>query len=307
MNKSKNAILRLVLLSFLVSLSFLTVSRAAHGQSQPGTKERRRISEITRTLKAGDEAAIRELTELVLLVVRSDSSPQEIPVKVRERIVRAEVNYRNGQMEGISEDNIVRVVNYIAKEFDAPVYAQAQLQEVSELRTGEAYTMFHSLAPESARIEVKQHTPPHILINPKMSAIEAIYFTLSLIFEKKTNPCFQLTSEEQSEVKTALGTLEATGITSKRERVRMLLALCNREMDPDKLHLTPEELAAELKQYVAEQRPNSHDSEKRYLSLEPSSDRYREMQAVFKRAFIMNSADALQLMNKSLDLLGFEK
>ena len=87
----------------------------------------------------------------------------------------------------------------------------------------------------------------------------------------------------------------------------MRLALCNREMDPDKLHLTPEELAAELKQYIAEQRPNSHDSEKPYLSLEPSSGRYREMQALFKRAFMMNSEDALQLMNKSLDLLGFEK
>src|SRR6266478_5152549 len=118
MNKPKNAIPRLVLLSFLVSLSFLTLSRAAYGQSQPGTKERKRISEITRTLRAGDEAAIRKLTELVLLVVRSDPAPQDIPAKIRERIVRAEINYQNGQNEGIPEDNIVRVVNYIAKEFD---------------------------------------------------------------------------------------------------------------------------------------------------------------------------------------------
>jgi len=307
MNKPKNAIPRLVLLSFLVSLSFLTVNAVALGQSQPGTKERKRISEITRTLRVGDEAAIRKLTELVLLVVRSDPAPQDIPVKIRERIVRAEINYQNGQNEGIPEDNIVRVVNYIAKEFDAPVYAQAQLQEVSELRAGEAYPMFHSLAPELARTEAEQHPRPHILINPKMSAIEAVYFTLSLIFEKKSNACYQLTSEERSEVKTVLGTLEASGITSQKERGRMLLALCNREIDPDKLHLTPEELAAELKQYIAEQRSNSRVSEKPYLSLEPSSGRYREMQAVFKRAFIMNPEDALQLMNKCLDLLGFEK
>jgi len=292
------AVARVVFL-FLIGLSATSLALA-----QAGSKERRRIEEITSTLKSGDEAAIRELADLVWLITTNNKTPQEILLPVKERLIRAEIDYRNGKSEGIPENRIVDVIDYLANQFDAPAYAQAQLDEVKILRFGQAYPLFHSLAPNLAAMSEAEQKALPVQINSSMSPTEAVYFTLTLIFQKQLNPCNQLTADERSEVESSLKALEASGLSSFKERGRLRWALCNREADPDKLHLTPEQLAAEVKIYAAERRPLA---EKPYLLGPPYSARYREMQGVFKRAYSMKLDEVLPLINKSLDLLGLEK
>ena len=288
------------LFSLFIGLSCLNATVLA----QSGPKERRRIEEITSTLKTGDETAIRELADLVWLITTHNQTPQEISQPLKQRLIRAEIDYRNGKAEGIPESKIVDVVNYLAKEFDAPVYAQAQLEEVKTLRFGQAYPLFHSLAPSLAAMTEAQRKSLPLQINSSMSPIEAVYFTLTLISQKELNPCYQLTADERSEVETTLKALETEGLSSPKERGGLRLALCNREADPDKLHLTPEQLAAEVKIYSDLRKPIEG---KPYLLLSPSSARSQEMQTVFKRAYSTKLDDAIVLMNQSLDLLGVEK
>lgn len=289
-----------LLFSLVIGLSCLNATALA----QSGTKETKRIREITRTLKTGDEAAIGELADLVWLRITNNQAPQQIAIPVKERLVRSEINYRNGHSQAIPESRIVDVVNYLAKEFDAPVYAHAQLDEVKTLRAGQAYLLFHSLAPNLAAMSETDRKAVPLHINPSMSPIEAVYFTLALISQKELNPCYQLTADERSEVEATLKALETEGLSSPKERGGLRLALCNREADPDKLHLSPEQLAAEVKIYSDLRKPIEG---KPYLLLSPSSARSQEMQAVFKRAYSTRLDDAIVLMNQSLDLLGVER
>ena len=291
-----------LLSSLVIGLSCLNATGLALAQA--GSKERRRIEEITSTLKTGDEAAIRELADLIWLITTHNRAPQEFSQPLKQRLIRAEIDYRNGKIEGIPENKIVDVVNYLAKAFDAPVYAVAQLEEVKTLRFGQAYPLFHSLASNLAAMSETDRKAVPLHINSSMSPIEAVYFALTLISQKELNPCYQLTVDERSEVETTLKALETGGLSSPKERGGLRLALCNREADPDKLHLTPEQLAAEVKIYSDLRKPIEG---KPYLLISPSSARSQEMQVVFRRAYSMKLDDAIAMMNQSLDLLGVEK
>src|SRR5258707_1591237 len=231
-----------LLFSVVIGLSCLHATVLA----QSGPKERRRIAEITNALKTGDEAAIRELAELVWLITTRNQTPQ-IAQPLKERLVRAEIDYRNGKKEGIPESKFVDVVNYLAKTFAAPVYAQWQLEEAKTLRFGQAYPLFHSLAPNLAAMSEAEQKAVPLHINSSMSPIEAVYFTLTLIFQKELNPCNQLTADERSQVETTLKALETGGLSPLKDRGGLRLALCNREADPEKLHLTPGQVGAEGK------------------------------------------------------------
>lgn len=302
MNWPVNSTVARLVFAFFIGLACLNATGLALAQA--GSKVRRRIGEITSTVKPGDEAAIRELADLVWPITTNNKTLQEFAQPLKERLVRAEIDYRNGKSQGIPEEKIVDVVNYLAKEFEAPVYAQAQLEEVKTLRSGQAYPLFHSLAPNLAAMSEAERKTVPLQINSNMSPIEAVYFTLTLISQKQLNPCNQLTADERSEIETTLKALETGGLSSPKERGGLRLALCNREADPDKLHLTPEQLAAEVKIYSELRRPIEG---KPYLLGLPSSARYQEMQVVFQRAYSMKLDDAIVLMNQSLDLLGVEK
>ena len=297
-----NSTVARLVFAFFIGLACLNATGLALAQA--GSKERRRIAEITNTLKTGDEAAIRELAELVWSITTNNKTPAEIAQPLKERLVRAEIDYRNGKSEGIPESKVVDVVNYLAKEFDAPVYAQAELDEVKTLRAGQAYPLFHSLAPNLAAMSEAERKAVPLQINSSMSPIEAAYFTLTLVFQKELNPCNQLTADERSQVETTLKALETGGLSSPKERGGLRWALCNREADSEKLHLTPEQLAAEVKIYSDLRKPIAG---KPYLLGLPSSPRYLEMQTVFKRAYSTKPDDAIVLMNQSFDLLGVEK
>ncbi len=119
--------------------------------------------------------------------------------EIKNRLVRAEVDYRKGRKEGIKEERVVRVVNGLAKKFGAPEYAKTDLYEVRKLRASMLFLMPDVITTEPMEKlkKAKESNKPKSLISPTMSPLEAVNVLALLIDQKLSNDEFQLTKEER--------------------------------------------------------------------------------------------------------------
>ena len=118
--------------------------------------------------------------------------------EIKNRMVRAEVDYRKGRKEGIKEERVVRVVNGLAKKFGAPEYAKTDLYEVRKLRAGMLFLMPEVITTEPMeKLKKAKDDKPKFLISATMSPLEAVNVMALLIDQKLSNDEFQLTKEER--------------------------------------------------------------------------------------------------------------
>jgi hypothetical protein len=258
------------------------------------------LDEKASAVKGADEKAIRELSDAVFQLVTGDQDPSLFVSPYKERLVRAEINYRSGQTAGIPEANVVRVIDELARTFDAPEYARTDEDEVRETRLSLSSGMPHFIPHQSTGTGAVSSTEPPYTINSVMSPLEALYVMRFLIMQKEINPWSQTTPAERTEVKARVNQLGEKGFQlNLRQRGEVRTALIEQKLYPERPQLTAEELATRLQQQKAEQ-------SRFVLMSRPSSARDAEMQEVFRRASKMKLTDAIVLVNKSLDLLGIE-
>jgi len=262
----------------------------------------KRVNEKAGAIKGGDEKAIRELADAVLELIIGDSIPGAIVNPILERVSRAEIDYRRGRKAGIPEANIVRVLDHLATKLDAPKYARTDEDEVRYMRLSISQ-MMPNFIPRRAGEE--SWAGLSYTVDPLMSPLEAVYVTRFLIMQKELSEFSLLTTEERAEVKTAINDLKEKGFRlTWQERAVVLRALTEQKLHPEKPQLTAEELASQARRQSAELERNRTGT--LVLFEGPSTMRYKGMQEAFHRAYSMKVGDALELANRSIELLGIE-
>ena len=298
----------LILCVFTGLAFWLAAHWLAHAQSQESSKSQAaqfnpypELDEKARAVKGADEKAIRELADAVFLVVTGDNVPSLFVSPYKEKLVRAEINYRSGQKAGIPEANIVRVIDELARTFDAPEYARTDEEEVRETRLSISFWVPHFIVHQAAGTGAESSTEPPYTVNSVMSPLEALFVTRFLIMQKEDNSSSQVTSTERAEIKARVNKLDEKGFQlTWQERGQVRMALIEQMLFPEKPQLTAEELATR----VLQQRTEQTKQARAVLMERTSSARDAEMQEVFRRASKMKVSDGIALANRSLELLG---
>lgn len=149
------------------------------------------VREKARGAKGDDEAAIRALADEIFGVFGLDQAPAGMDDAIKERLVRAEIKYRQGRSKGSAEFRVVHMVNLLAHKLGAPDYARTNVLEVRRLRV--------SLLPYTAGLRA-QVPDDEIKKGGKrsasMSPLEAFFVAVSLLQQKRYNVEYQLTNDE---------------------------------------------------------------------------------------------------------------
>ena len=105
---------------------------------------------------------------------------------VTNRLVQAEIAFRQGKSKGIEEQAIVDTFNLLVTKFGAPDFAATLVPQIRFLRISIARTEPNFMEPGVARPDAKVGEP----INSNVSPIQAIHLIGLLIDQKLLNPAF---------------------------------------------------------------------------------------------------------------------
>ena len=195
----RNSLLGVLFLSSALCVTAVLIVGGRRASSQDFQIDRpdsiARINSKAELLNTADESVIRELTDGVFMSFDADLVPQEIKDSMKERIVRAEVNYRRGFGKPVSEFGVVRMTNMLMKKLGAPAYAQTNVFEVRRLEMN----FLPFLSKFIGKKPVGTSHGPKALgssFNPEMSPLEAVVIANLMIQQKRVNPAYQLTQDE---------------------------------------------------------------------------------------------------------------
>lgn len=191
MTTTKVMILFAVILGIGVLMATLRLSpkRQFARQDQRGLIQKlASLDSKARSARSGDLAAVTSLTDEVLNYF---GTPETVGIlsPFKDRMIRAETDYRNKCFKGISEEKVAHLLNKLAKDLDAPDYAYVNSRQIRFLR-GRLLTALPSLI--TTTIDSKKG----VSIDPEMSPLEAVAVTHLIITQKLSNSSFQVSPEE---------------------------------------------------------------------------------------------------------------
>lgn len=158
--------------------------RVVKDSASVGEKDRRSTESSATTT----EAAVRVLADAVLQDFGLEDLPKEVADEAKERLITAEIDYREGRGGAIAETSVVRLIDKLANSWNAPAYARTNQHELRRFRVNLVQLMPDLATRNSAKS----------LIAADMSPLEATYVTLLLIEQKTINPAYQLTPLERA-------------------------------------------------------------------------------------------------------------
>ncbi len=199
-NKMKKAVLVSIPISIVLAcigiLSFYFLGETVSGQVSPSNiDDQFAFGELNvrarNVLEQGGNTNIELLVDEIFAtfstVVASD---------VKVRIVNSENLYRTENRNGVSETDVVKVVNGLQMKFAAPEFAKTDEVEVRKLRLS-----LQLLVPQligQGRLSDRNSTNnirPTIVTD--MSPAEAVFVALAMVNQKRTNPNYQMTLAER--------------------------------------------------------------------------------------------------------------
>lgn len=191
MRKRTKVFLSLFAITFIAGLSRFIPSPVAKGDSPytPGSLE-----EKARKAKGGDEAAVRDLADEVFNRF-GHMLPAEVQDAAKERVSRAEVEYRKKGKGGVREIHVVHAVNFLAEKFNAPDFAKTDPRQVRVLRARMRSQVPDFIAPDpDDKKGLKKKVGERM--NPEVSPLEATTLMLVMLTQKALNDEFQQTPRE---------------------------------------------------------------------------------------------------------------
>jgi hypothetical protein len=164
------------------------------------------IDEKALEAQGNEEPAVRELADEVFNKAAFAIIPVADREAMKERVLNAEMDYRNGRSEGIAEENIVQTVNELADKLNAPDFARTSALQVRVLRAGllNDYPNFIAQDTTSGEIgvlpadggEPSWGVAIGDSVSSTMSPLEAVYVTALMLEQKILNESYQYTPEE---------------------------------------------------------------------------------------------------------------
>ncbi|HEX8473064.1 MAG TPA: hypothetical protein VF666_03460 [Pyrinomonadaceae bacterium] len=149
-----------------------------------------RINDKARAAKGGDEKAVRALADDIVETL----TPSEVPVftkeSMKDRVARAELNYRKGKRKGVTEVDAAKTVNQLAADLGAPDFAKTNSRQVRSLRVSMMMGMPNLISPDTPTTKNGRASLPD------MSPAEAVSVSLMMLHQKMTNPDYQLGQKE---------------------------------------------------------------------------------------------------------------
>jgi len=147
-----------------------------------------RLNTKARAAKDDDLASVESLaTALIANLIPADL-PDDVRATIQTRLVAAELDYRRGR-KGISEAQVVRTVNELAKEFAAPEYAKTSVSQVRFLRASMMGVFPQLLVPQRVHPnKLKEMSGGHQPLSP----MGATLLTTLLLQQKLINEEFQV-------------------------------------------------------------------------------------------------------------------
>lgn len=155
-----------------------------------------RLNAKARAARKHDEAAVRELVDESFNVAALNNAPAGMSDAIKDRLVRAELNWRRGATRGVSDKDVVKTINQLADKFNAPDYAHTNRYEVRRLHTLMFPYMPDFIGRENTGASTSKQKGSSIN-HERMSPLEAGFLMAMLLRQKQTNPDFQLTHDEQ--------------------------------------------------------------------------------------------------------------
>jgi hypothetical protein len=152
------------------------------------------VNELADLSRAGNADATKELTRQMF---RNGGIPSEVADSFgfTDRIVQAEVAYRNGKHAPIHEADIVKAFNNLANSVGAPAWVRTNQVEVRKWRMRLLAT-FPRLIASQEQPDANGH---YKALSDNMGPAEAAYIAISLLYQKHYNVDFQFTDEEQAQ------------------------------------------------------------------------------------------------------------
>ncbi|SRR6266581_2711436 len=182
--------------SFTVLLFFCKEVRAQTNPTQPAVQlipQHQRIEEKALLAKPEDPDSIRALaTDVLDYQMRFPRMPAALESTVKERLVRAEIAYRQGSGPGVEEQNIVYLVDFLSEKFGTPGYSKTSPRQVRVLRMSLLRWAPVFMGQGMTRADM------HIgdSINATLSPLQSVYLIIHVIDHKIWDADFQLTPAE---------------------------------------------------------------------------------------------------------------
>jgi hypothetical protein len=196
MRRFRRAAMPTVGIFVLVILGFATEMLRA--QAMPGNKSvwinpHNALNQSACLVKPDDEQSIRVFTDELFNFPRSfPRLPSPLEAVLKQRLVQAEMKYRQHMTAGVREADVVVFVNRLADKLQAPAYAKTSLRQVRVLR------MSLVLASPAFMGDGITRKDMHVgdSINDTMSPLQAMHLIASMFDQKLLNVEYQTTPEE---------------------------------------------------------------------------------------------------------------
>lgn len=205
---SKRIVITFALLSCCIlggATVWLKADSPVRGQEQARSRGETRapnplanLNERAGAANDNSEASVRALADEVFNALALNEVPAGMLDAVKERLVRAEMNHRAGRTRGIDEVNVIRVINGLARRFNAPEYARTNRYEVRRLRMSTLPFLPRFIAEERPE-RGRRRRDIGSSINPAMSPLEATFLMVLMLKQKEVNPEYQVTQAERTE------------------------------------------------------------------------------------------------------------
>lgn len=158
----------------------------------PGQSPRAFVNRQAVLSRSGD---VQATTELAHELSKAIAMPTELgdALGFTNRVVTAEVNFRNGSHQAVHETDIVNAVNNLATTVGTPQWTHTNLAEVKKLRM-HMLVLYPEMIASRERPDSKGH---YKAVSDAMGPMEASYIATMLIYQKAYNPDYQFTDAER--------------------------------------------------------------------------------------------------------------
>jgi len=141
----------------------------------------------------GDQNSVRALADAVFSFPAAHPPiPAAIERVMKDRLVRAEISYRQGKTSSVREEDVVSLINSIARKIGAPDYVLTSASQIRHSRMLLAVAEPQFMGEGMAR----PGTNLNEAIDPTMSPLQAAHLIGFLATQKAIAAEFQVTPEE---------------------------------------------------------------------------------------------------------------